>query len=309
MRHLLTFLTAFSLIFMVGCAATREVREEPGITLREAEKVTVEHVGPRRKVAVIDFIDKTKYGQARLGTAASDILITELGKADRFILVEREKLDKILEEQELKHSGHIDPAQVAKAGKLLGINAIVTGSISAFGVHTEGSNCLLYGYKKQVAEATIDVRVVDVETGEIIHAETGSGAAATKYTTILGIGTSGGYDETLGHKAIRAAIVKFARNLIYQIDQKVHWYCRVAEVSEGKIYLDAGRESNLKPGSILNVQRPGKEIRSPETGMVIGRVETEIGTIQIIDYFGDNGSIAKIVSGTQPATGDYARFE
>ncbi|MDI6840187.1 MAG: CsgG/HfaB family protein [bacterium] len=302
-------LLVFFIMAILGCTATRVVREERGVTLKETEKYEAELLGPRKKIAVVDFVDKTKYGRARLGSATSDILLTELGKAGRFILVEREKISEILKEQEFERSGQVDPSQIVHAGKLLGVNAIVTGSVSAFGVRTEGSNCILYGHKKQTAEATVDVRVIDVGTGEIIYTETGSGVADVKYITVLGIGTSGGYDETIEHEALRAAIVKFTRNLMYQVDKKITWYCRIAEVEADKVYLDAGRESRLDIGTVLVVKRPGKEIRSPETGIVIGRVEATVGKIEVTNYFGDDGAIARVVSGESPVSGDYARLE
>ncbi|MCK4353548.1 hypothetical protein KAW65_09105 [candidate division WOR-3 bacterium] len=308
-NFVVSLVVSFFILSIFGCGTRREVREEVGITLEPAEEYVAEHIGPKKKVAVIDFVDKTKYGKARLGTAASDILLTELGKSERFILVEREKLNKIFEEQEFELSGKVDPAQIAQAGKLLGINAIITGSVSSFGVRTEGSNFIFYSWKKQTAEATVDIRAIDVETGEIVYIETGSGAAEVNHSAVLGIGTTGGYDETLGQKALRAAIVKFTRNLIYQIDKKTTWYCRVAEVDKDNVYLDAGKESQLDIGTILEVRRPGKEIKSPETGRDIGRVETTIGKIKVISYFGEDGSIANVLSGEPPMSGDYVKIE
>ena len=63
-----------------------------------------------------EFENKTTYG-ARLGESATDILITELVKTNRFIVVERDKMDKLLEEQKLGLTGVIDPNTAAKAGK------------------------------------------------------------------------------------------------------------------------------------------------------------------------------------------------
>lgn len=288
-------------LLVLGCASRQVVKEEPGITYKESEEIK----GPKRKVAVIDFENKTRYGERRLGEAVSDILITELGKSNRFILIEREKFDKLVAEQELERSKYFAPDQQAEMGRMLGLNAIVTGSVSQFGVHTEGSNCLLWSTKKQVAEATVDVRTVDVETGQITYTETGSGSAERDYTQVLGIGTSGGYDELLGQKAFRQAIVKFVKNLEEQLSRTT-WYCRVAEFDGAKVYLDAGQRSNLPLGTTLTVRRPGKEIKSPETGMVIGYTQEDVGKIKVTGYFGDDGGTAEIIEGVSPEVGDYA---
>ncbi|MCK4328451.1 hypothetical protein KAX02_01260 [candidate division WOR-3 bacterium] len=290
-------------LLLFGCASTEVVRETEGITYIESEEIK----GPKRKVAVIDFENKTRYGARRLGEAVSDILITELGKSNRFILVEREKFDKLIEEQELERSRYFAPEQQAEMGMMLGLNAIVTGSVSQFGVHTEGSNCLLWSNKRQVAEATVDVRIVNVETGEMSYTETGSGVAERKYSQVLGIGSTGGYDELLEQKALRQAIVKFVKNLEVQLSRAT-WYCRVAEYDGETVYLDAGQRSNLPLGTILLIRRPGKEIRSPETGIVIGYTQEELGKIEVTGYFGDDGSFAVVVSGDAPDAGDYAVF-
>ena len=120
-------------------------------------------VGPKKKIAVVEFENKTAYGQRRLGDAAADILITELGKSGKFILVEREKLDKIMEQQKLQASGMYDPNTVSQIGKLAGVDAIVVGVVSQFGVKTGGSDYFITQSKSQVAECTVDIRVIEVE--------------------------------------------------------------------------------------------------------------------------------------------------
>lgn len=297
MKRLMTL----TLLFLIGCASTYEVKETEGITYKETEEIK----GPKRKVAVIDFENKTRYGERRLGEAVSDILITELSKSNRFILVEREKFDELIEEQEFERSEYFAPDQQAKTGRMLGLNAIVTGSVSQFGIHTEGSNCLLWSTKRQVASATVDVRIVDVETGEISYSETGSGEAKRSYSQVLGIGTTGGYDELLEQQALRQAIVKFVKELEKQLSRTT-WFCRVAEFDGETVYLDAGQRSNLPLGSLLLIRRPGKEIRSPETGLIIGYTQRDVCEIEVNGYFGDDGSFARVVSGDSPESGDYA---
>jgi hypothetical protein len=67
------------------------------------------------------FENKSAYGQGRLGTAASDILVTELVKSGKFIVVERDRLNKVMEEQKFQSQGMTDPATVAKLGQVMGL--------------------------------------------------------------------------------------------------------------------------------------------------------------------------------------------
>jgi curli biogenesis system outer membrane secretion channel CsgG len=285
-------------VLLAGCAGAPAVPVQP----IRAEKV----IGPRLRIAVVDFENKTTYGQ-RLGTASADILVTELGHTDRFILIERAKLDKIMAEQKLGLSGAINPDTAAQMGKLLGAAAIVTGAVSEFGVKSQGSDMLIAESKKQVAEAVVDVRIIDAETGQILYTESGKGTATSSSGTFLGMGSSQSYDEALEGKALRAAIVGFANNVVARL-QQIPWSCRVADLDGPTIYLDAGQRTGLKLGTVMDVVHLGAEIKSPSTGLVIGHKETRLGKLRVSNYIGDDAATAEMIEGSAPAKGDMARI-
>lgn len=276
-------------------------------TVQETKKVVSKYTGPKRRIGVVDFENKTAYGQARLGTAASDILLTELAKTGKFIVVERDKMGKLMEEQKLGMSGAIDPNTAAQVGRILGLNAIVTGSVSQFGVKTEGSEYLLAQSKRQVAEATVDIRVVDTETGQILHADSGKGVVKKTASSVLGLGTRTGYDETLEGEALRAAVVKFVDNIISQVNKKP-WSCRVADVVGQDVYLNAGQQSGLEDGMKLSCFHLGREIKDPTTGLVIGFAEEPMGTLKIERFFGEDGSVGRMAGASLPSPKDLCRF-
>jgi curli biogenesis system outer membrane secretion channel CsgG len=169
---------------MTGCNPSTTVKQKEAMTINSPQGLA----GLKRRIGVVDFQNKTTYGANRLGTSASDILITELAKTGKFIVVERDKLGKLMEEQKLGLSGAIDSNTAAKMGKILGLNAIVTGAISQFGEQTEGSEYLITQSKSQVVKCTVDIRVVDVETGQVLYADSGAGLAR-KHTG--GVGHAG----------------------------------------------------------------------------------------------------------------------
>jgi len=121
------------------------------------------------------------------------------------------------------------------------------------------------------------------------------------------MGTRGGYDETLEGDALRAAISKLVVNIASQVNKKP-WSCHVADVEGRKIYLDAGANSGLEKGLKLDCVRLGREIKSPSTGLVIGRAESKAGEAKIESFFGDDGSIAVMTSGKPPSKGDLCRL-
>jgi curli biogenesis system outer membrane secretion channel CsgG len=264
--------------------------------------------GPKRRVAVVNFEDKTAFGRGRLGSAASDILTTELSHSGGFIMVSRTDTKSLLDEQAFGQSGAVNPATAAATGKILGLSAIVTGSISQFGVKTLGSDFLIGKQKLQQATATVDVRVVDAETGQVLFADSGTGIYETKTTEVLGIGQQAGYDETLGGNALRAAIAQFIDNLLDRM-AKIEWSGRVADVQEGDVIINAGQKTGLKVGDRLVSFTLGKEVIDPDTGVSMGRVRGQKkGTLEITEFFGEDGAITKVVEGAGFVKGDIVRL-
>lgn len=303
----ITILGSAACLAFSGCAARTSVKMKQDVSANETEKVSSKYTGPRHRVGVVDFENKTAYGQNRLGQAASDILITELVKTGKFIVVEREKMEKLLEEQKKGLSGAIDATTATKMGKILGLSAIVTGAISNFGVRTTGSEYIIAQSKRQEATCTVDIRVVDAETGQILLADSGKGVSKVSSGGFLGLGTKGGYAESIEGDALRAAISKQIENITSQINKKP-WSSRIAQVANGKIYLSAGTESGLELGQKLKVFSQGAEIKDPDSGIVLGREEEELGMLEVISHAGEKLSLGKVLKGRLPSKGDICRL-
>ncbi len=291
-----------------SCATTYKEVEVPGPSQQPVAGRIQNYTGPKKRICIVDFTNKTEYGQGRLGKAASDILATELFKSGGFILVERQKLQELLNEQSLGQTGAINPATAAKAGEILGCAAIVTGSISQFGVRVLGENYGVYKKKVQKADCTVDVRVVDTTTGQVLFADSGTGEYEQKATQVFGLGQYAGYDENLGQNALRSAITKFVSNLIQQL-QSVQWTGRIAVVNGNRVFINAGRKTGLRIGDELIVTSLGEEITDPQTGLVIGRAPgPTIGRLKIIAFFGNDGSVALVESGSGFKRGDQVKL-
>src|SRR2546425_10960890 len=97
--------------------------------------------GRKKRVAVFDF----DYGTVHSGVAAifgqdvdvgkgiSDLLVNYLVKDGGYSVIERKALDKILAEQNFSNSDRANPTSAARLGKILGVEAIIIGSITQFG--------------------------------------------------------------------------------------------------------------------------------------------------------------------------------
>ena len=294
-------------LFVFGCASMPTLTRAPSPEKAPPPKIASK--GPKKRVGIVDFVNKTTYGRGRLGSSASDILTTELFKTGAFIVVERQQLQKVLGEQALGQSGAINPATAAQAGKVLGLNAIVTGSISQFGVKTEGKDYAVFKQKVQKAECTVDVRVVDTVTGQILFADSGSGIFEKKISQVLGLGQRGGYDETMGQNALRAAITKFMDNLIQQLES-TEWSGRIAQIKSSTAYINAGRDVGLKIGDVLGVHTLGEKIYDPQTHILLGREEGQLkGELMVTGYLGSNLTKASVKSGMGLKINDVVKLK
>lgn len=314
MGRLLLFAAGIPLL--AGCATSPPIT---GPADREsapaaAERRTVPQAeiatrGPKKRVAVIRFQDKSAYGRGRLGGAVQDILMTELAKSGLFILVSRgSDLDLVMDEQDFAKSGVVRAGTGAKSGEVLGLNAIVTGAVSQFGVKQKSATYLLGASKVQTAEATVDVRVIDATTGQVIFADSGTGVYEESSTRVLGIGGAKGYDETMEGKALRASIAKFIDNMIARME-KIEWTGKIASVDGGEFVVNAGGKTGLLKGDRLRVYGEGREVIDPDTKVSLGRKPGRMkGEIEVTDFFGEDASICRAVSGEGFAVNDIVRL-
>lgn len=174
-------------------------------------------------VGVAEFTNETRasWWYTGVGNDLAGMLTNELASTEKFKMVERAKLGKVLEEQDLAEAGRISKKTGAKIGKLTGAQYLVYATVSAFEENTAGTGGgigfrgISLGGKKEEAYLAVDLRVVDTTTGEVEFTRTVEGRA-TSYGVSGGLsrgGFSGGlgkYEKTPTGKAIRGAIIEIS---------------------------------------------------------------------------------------------------
>lgn len=317
LKHsMLVGLVAGAFAFNIGCgvAMRGEVREDTTLTGTSkqlpTESTVTEYKGPKLRVGVVNFQNKTPSKVLGIGEAASDILGTILQKTDRFIVIPQQDMQSILEQQRLGATGAINPDTAAKMGEILGLNAIVTGSVTAYSEAEEGKDLLVYQTKKQIARVTVDYRIVDATTGVQLMADSGAGIYEKQVSRTLGLGGRAGYDPDLRDGALRDALTKAMVNMMKQLGTR-RWSGRVAQVDGNSLYINAGQKSGLNVGDKLDVYRAGKEIIDPVTKMKLGVTENLIGQAMVMkNDLGEQAdlSIANPTSGSGFRAGDIVKF-
>jgi len=295
-----------------GCAAKTSgaVRDDSSLTdISDELAPTGEYTGPKLRVGVVNFQNKTPSKRIGIGEAAADILGTILQKTKRFIIIPQQDISSILDQQALGASGAVDPATAAKMGKILGLNAMVTGAITAYSEAEEGSDYLVYKKKKQIARVTVDYRIVDTTTGIQIAADSGQGVYEKATGGALGLGSKASYDSDLRDGALRDALTKAMVNMLQQFERQ-EWSGRIASIKGRTVYLNAGQKTGLKVGDMLMVQELGDEIIDPQTKVSLGRAPGPVkGELMVTGFFGNDGSVATIKSGTGLKPNDIVKYK
>ncbi|HEX5378105.1 MAG TPA: CsgG/HfaB family protein, partial [Phenylobacterium sp.] len=214
----------------------------------------------KRRVAIARFSNSTRYGKALLldseqdplAHQAADMLTARLVESGKFMVFERDDLNLLEREQ---------VAAGAAAGKLIGVDALIVGSVTEFGRRVEGKSGFLSSKMKQVADATVEVRLVDVQTGRAFFSTSGHGSAAVEVGEVAGFGSKAGYDSTLNDRAISAAISDLTNNVMQKLQER-RWFTDVLQIRGSDLLISGGGEQGLKVGDRFRVETRGEVVVS-----------------------------------------------
>lgn len=295
------------------------------------------------RVAVIDFEFATVQSSVAaifgtnqdVGRGVADLLVDKLVTDGSFQVIERKALDKILAEQNFSNSDRADANTAAKIGRILGVDAIIMGSITTFGRDDNSTNVGGFsrrldkyglggvGVSKAKAVVGLTARLVSTDTGEIFSVARGAGTSKRSGTSLLGAGGSGGtsaggaidmrssnFANTIIGEATNEATDLLAKQLAANIGKVparvVAIDALIADVTGNTVIINVGSRGGVKVGDKLAVKRTGREIKDPATGKVLRRIEEPLGELTITEV--DEASAVGTYAGPgTPKVGDAVR--
>lgn len=299
-------------VFLTGCATVTKPQVEklptpaPVVSKAPEQQKSAVYKGLKRKVAIARFTNESTYGQSffvdknndPIGKQAVDILSATLMNTDKFILLERADLDKISKELKL---GNAAPLKNMA-------DYLIVGSVTEFGRKEEGKVGVFSRTKAQAAFAKVHIRLIDVNTGQILYSEEGEGEASSEAGSVFGVGARAGYDSTINDKALEAAIVNLSSNIIENLMDKP-WRSFIIARNEGMYIIAGGKTQGIKPGDTFAVMQNGKSVMNPQTNMPVVLPGKQVGLLKVISCSGDSPqnevSFCELVDG---AIGDDSDF-
>jgi len=263
--------------------------------------------GHKKIVAVSRFENKTNYsGQWNLGDGMADQLTDALVQSGQFVVLERQTLGDVIQEQDLAQSGRMMKSKSARTGKLTSAQILVKGTVTEFEAQSSGSGTgislfgVSVGSKKGEAHVGVIIRLIDTTTGQVIDSKRVEGKAKSGGFKLgldiggIGFGTDSFKKTPLG-KATQIAI----DNAVAYIAEKlkdVPFQGRVIKVKGNDIYVSAGERTGAKVGDVFTVFSVGEELVDPDTGELLGSEEEKIGEIKLYSVK-EKYSKAKIIAG------------
>ncbi|MCK4947526.1 MAG: curli production assembly protein CsgG [Candidatus Aureabacteria bacterium] len=251
----------------------------------------------KRKIAIARFSNETNYGRTlmsdefldNVGKQASDMLAVQLIKSGKFLVLERPDLERLQKEQ-----------KISETNDLIGVDALILGSVTEFGRSVGGKSGFLSRTKLQTARAKVSIRLVDQQTGHAFFSAVGAGEASTESGEVAGYGSQAAYDATLNDRAISVAISDVIDNIITTLEKRP-WRTDILDIQDDNIFVSGGRLQGLKVGDMLIVMKRTKVVKSKQSGFNIELPPEKIATVKVVKLFGDNevneGSVCNLVSG------------
>lgn len=257
---------------------------------------------------------------AEFARSLTEALTTSLAGTGKFVVLERAALAQVQQEQDLGASGRVNTETAADKGKLMGAQMLITGDITDFtynrsaigGKLTNLIKGLDAGVERVSASVSIDLRLIDAVTGEVIASIKGEGSSAQQGVTAHLTKDEKKYDGSVAlstplGKASREAIEKSIDGIIHNIP-KLRWSARVIDFRDGVVYVNAGTGLGMVKGMSLEVFDPQPVLIDPDTGRNLGSPEKLIGEI-VIDAVDQQYSTATVVSGSGFKRNQVVRFK
>ena len=263
----------------------------------------------KKKVVVLKILNESPYGGDDLGVTATEEIRKNLLKSKRYIF-DGGLRDRLPTSGELFKGGGVKKSQILKMAKREGVNLVIFGRVISATVRHKNDDVGLLKEVYLLANSKVEVRVIDVESETEVFKKQSESFTEDKSYQFYEITEENQltFRRELLRKSVKMAITQVVGKLINST-KKNEWSGKVAKILGKKIYVNAGRKSGVKIGDILKVMTRGENIYDPSSGALIGKSKGEVkSTIEIIDFFGVNGSVGVLHSGGSINEGDLIKL-
>lgn len=263
----------------------------------------------KKKVALLSFYNESPMGGDDLAITATEEFRREMSKSREF-LFDPESESIFGTSKEIYAGGGIKLAQLARKAKMSGVNIVVFGRVKEARIRQKTDEIGFVRKVKSLAETYVEIKVYDVLANKELFSETVDGNISDDNLRFYQAESEDNlsYRQELLRYSVKVAVRKSVPKVI-KLGSRLDWMGRVAKIIGTRIFINAGRNSGINLGDILKVITEGQEIYDPETGAMIGMSVGEVkGTLEVVDFFGQDGAVCTLHSGGSVTEGDFVQL-
>ncbi|MEZ5551958.1 MAG: CsgG/HfaB family protein [Pseudomonadales bacterium] len=328
--HRLILLTLIGLICLgvTGLADAKQKKaKQPSAEELSAALEAVDCSGPKPRVAIYGFYAAGKLGAFEgynVGDGLAAQLATELTRTDCFLVLDRTGLSDILREQELGLAGVVNRDSAPGAGRMIGAEVIIKGTITEFDPNKQGGGLTLgmalpktpfglrLGRNGSKAHVGLDISVIDATTGQVKHAHRVTADSRTGGWTIgldferASIGGDTFAKSPLGiasRNALGQAVLKLAEDLSASTVRRF----QIASLDADEVFLNADIASGVREGDLYRVSTVVRTLVDPSTGLLLDTIEREVGQVRIVEVT-ERYARAELLDGARVKRGDFVHL-
>lgn len=247
----------------------------------------------KKRLMILPFNDPKGVLSPEMNVAIKKALIQELSRSQDIIAFDSKDLG--IDKVKVSPQGGYDTKEIVKSLKEYTVHSALDAEVKELkvkrSVPTKG---ILKGITSEY-ECAIVVKIINQHGRELLN--------HMKVVTYKDTGVLS-QDVVKGESAnpivptlVKDTLFEFIPQITKSLETMV-WEGRIASLQGERIFLNVGKVSGLNIGDLLRVTEDGEEVFDTETGGFIGKSPGRLkGTLEVISFFGQDGSIAVIHSG------------
>lgn len=263
----------------------------------------------RRRVLVLPIINLSTYAFPGVEEIAEKELVQTLSATGEVLVLDPKKLAEDLRTFQANDTYDMD--KVLPLAKKIGAHSVIVGRIQDLSTRKIGDSVGVFRKIRAEVKTTIDLQMISTKNASSMVNEIKSAELQEDITRVAKYSYTDRelYDNPeLVKKVVSAAFGKVIFPVLRAL-RKFSWEGRVALIRGERLFLNAGRMSGLQMGDILRVSDGREKVFDPVTGKYIGKIRGRMkGTLEVISYFGKDGSVTVVHSGSGFEPGDVVEF-
>jgi len=258
--------------------------------------------GPKPTIAV--YAQRSTSNQDQ---ALADALTTQLVQSGHFVVIDRQHIQSVLQEQSYASEGQVTPATVAQIGRMLGANYIIVVQVDSLNGGQKARSDVVSFLVAQTYQTDVKladhIEVLDVRSGQILQSLSDSQEASSG--AYLGSQASNG--QSFEEEAVPKVLAQSAEALASKIDvsqmtasssggssSSSSAVGHIMSIDGDSVIISLSRKDGISVGSMVDFYDV-RSMMNPDTHAMV-RALVKRGTLQVTEVDNDY-AVGKAVNG------------